>query len=431
MAVSTFGAAAGVVQPYEQIFDASGTWTKPAGVKTVEVTVVGGSSGTNSSMQTCGAGGYYKGLVDVSAATTVPITVGAAGGGASAFGDYVVMGGSQLNSYSMGPRILPGIGSSYAGTFSAGLASYTNSKANGKYFAIYPTGSNVFYGTSPETVTANSASLPITLGSKNQYGVFYSWSGGMNMTSITVMYGGGYYAFFDNATPNVLFSTDAVTWSLYTAPANVYGLAYGLGKWVILTSPSGDASVLTARTTTDFSTWTAGTAFTASSSIVGGLRFFNNHFAFLDQAQGYYGPIMRYSTDGLSFSTVSGTIGYGTNPGQPGYINYDPVNDYYFHVGFGNGGGNGYWYPTITRFRLSAWSAYDVSNLGGQQVASSGYPAPNLLPCSDGKWRMMTYSGSTNFVMYTFTPSSLSWGTSTVVTAGGNYGGLVYQEGAY
>lgn len=102
MAVSTFSAPAGI-QQYEQLFTSSGTWTVPAGVKTCEVTVLGGSDyGSNYGSS---AGGYFRGIVDMTGATSVPVTVGSGGtvsstkGGASSFGNYITAPGGGAGSY--------------------------------------------------------------------------------------------------------------------------------------------------------------------------------------------------------------------------------------------------------------------------------------------------------------------------------------------
>ena len=75
-----------------QVFTSSGTWTRPTGVITVMVEVVGGGGGGggNSSGNTAsgggGAGGYARELLDVSSTASATVTVGAGGSGGSAGG---------------------------------------------------------------------------------------------------------------------------------------------------------------------------------------------------------------------------------------------------------------------------------------------------------------------------------------------------------
>ena len=85
--------------PTIQTFTSSGTWTKPDGCKTVKVTVTGGGGGSatvttnNSSSGGGGAGGTAIKFIDVSAVSSVTVTVGNGGGvsssgGTSSFGAY-------------------------------------------------------------------------------------------------------------------------------------------------------------------------------------------------------------------------------------------------------------------------------------------------------------------------------------------------------
>jgi len=76
----------------QQVFTASGTWTKPSGITKIKVTVTGGGAGggSGSSGNNQGGGGGAGGtaieIIDVSSVSTVSVTVGA-GGGRSASGD--------------------------------------------------------------------------------------------------------------------------------------------------------------------------------------------------------------------------------------------------------------------------------------------------------------------------------------------------------
>ncbi|WP_411848152.1 glycine-rich domain-containing protein [Stutzerimonas balearica] len=109
------------------VYSAPGTyaWAVPAGVSKVRVTVVGGGGGGGMNNASPGApgggeGGTAIGLVDVSGAASVPVTVGAGGlgattngsdggnGGSSSFGPYLSATGGKAGVG--GNAGLPGIG---------------------------------------------------------------------------------------------------------------------------------------------------------------------------------------------------------------------------------------------------------------------------------------------------------------------------------
>ena len=63
-------------------FTSNGTWTMPAGTKSIRVMLVGGGGGGSGHGQSGGAGGYSEKRIDTSSwanGTTVPVTVGGDG----------------------------------------------------------------------------------------------------------------------------------------------------------------------------------------------------------------------------------------------------------------------------------------------------------------------------------------------------------------
>lgn len=90
------------IGPTIQVFTATGTYTRPTGVRRIRVRVVGGggaggaTSGANQGGGGGGGGGYSEELIDASAITTVSVTIGAGGtsagttaGGTTSFGAYL------------------------------------------------------------------------------------------------------------------------------------------------------------------------------------------------------------------------------------------------------------------------------------------------------------------------------------------------------
>jgi len=64
-----------------QTFSASGTWTKPVGIRYIRVQLVGAGGGGGGHGESGGAGGYSEKLIDVRSISSVAVTIGSGGGG--------------------------------------------------------------------------------------------------------------------------------------------------------------------------------------------------------------------------------------------------------------------------------------------------------------------------------------------------------------
>jgi hypothetical protein len=104
-----------------QVITASGTWNKPAGLKRIKVTVVGGGAGgsTNASNSRGGGGAGGASIKTIEAASlgaTESVTVGAGGaagsaGGTSSFGAHCSATGGAALGTTLSNGGLPGVGS--------------------------------------------------------------------------------------------------------------------------------------------------------------------------------------------------------------------------------------------------------------------------------------------------------------------------------
>ena len=106
-----------------QVWTGNGTWSKPQGIRSILVKVVGAGGGGSGYTEAGGAGGHGEVIVDVNNVNSVGVTVGSPGGGAyyngcggngnaSSFGGYVsANGGTGANCHNQYAGGLGGHGS--------------------------------------------------------------------------------------------------------------------------------------------------------------------------------------------------------------------------------------------------------------------------------------------------------------------------------
>jgi hypothetical protein len=89
-----------------QVWTSNGTWTKPSGVASIKVQVVGAGGGGSGYCESAGAGGFSERVLDVTNISSVSVTIGNPGGGTnyagcggagntSSFGSYCSGSGGQ------------------------------------------------------------------------------------------------------------------------------------------------------------------------------------------------------------------------------------------------------------------------------------------------------------------------------------------------
>jgi len=124
-----------------QVFTSSGTWTRPSGIRTVLVKVVGGGGGGGGVSDTSGvfasggggSGGYAYELIDVSSTSSATVTIGAGGAGGAAGNNAGATGATS--SFAALVTATGGVGGGTGGTTAGvpGLGGAGGTGAGGDY----------------------------------------------------------------------------------------------------------------------------------------------------------------------------------------------------------------------------------------------------------------------------------------------------------
>ena len=397
MAISTIGgSSSGGLQQYEQLFTSSGTWTKPAGVKTVEVTVAGGGS------TGVGAGGYVKQIVDVSASSSVAVTVGASGGN-SKFGTInCLTGGTNQGDWYDSSK-----SGSYFFTLTGACVPFRQSTmGNDSSMAygngVYVTVGSESYGGNYHVRSATSTdgytwTAGVDLDMGPNYPANYGWYGiafgagkfvavmgptvyystdGVNWTSTIGIGGTQYYVvtytggkFFVGSGSHLYVSSDGVNWTTsYTGDSGYYGaVAYNGSRYVQVYMNYGNA----AKYSSDGITWSGGYSLTGLSSSShsynrNSLNSFGGYFIFTVATSGY--SYAFYSTDGIVWSQWASV--YGGASGANGRCAVTPTRIYFMNDGTGT-----MYYATSVNGSVTAAGNKGAGTFGqpnGEQILFAG-----------------------------------------------------------
>jgi len=303
MPISYKAVSASTPQQYEQLFTSSGIWTKPDGVKTCEVKIIGGAGGPIAAGSS-GPGGYWHGILDVSNQTTIPITIGAAAttsaiGGASSFGSFIEALGSPAGT--TGGSAVGGVVDKTKTFTDPMMAPYqeviatqdfainqrTIKRVGRRIFAI-PTSNTVamttivFYDMESQLVVTQN--LPATVYAYSTKDANVSYANGVwFITGLTSTSGGG-------SINRLMYSSDGSTWNSVTlsgytgnstyAPDNAspyYGcVTYVNGNYVLSRPHSASATSFLYATTPGGAWSTTGTADTIAH---GAIMFYDSTYS--------------------------------------------------------------------------------------------------------------------------------------------------------
>jgi hypothetical protein len=294
----------------EQIFTSSDIWTKPSGVKTIEVIAAGGGS------TGVGAGAFVKQTMDVSAQTSIPVTVGAAGG-TTKFGTLNLLAGGT----NQGDWFDTGKSGSYFYTVGNGVFGFRQNTVNNEGSmsfgnGIYVTVGTEYYGgeqyaraaiSTDATSWTSTVNMSLGTGYPNAYG----WQG--------VAFGGGKFVALFGAT--AYWSTDGITWNgvlgLPTAGGGQYRISYVGNRWFVGNGENFYGSA-------DGVSWSLVLSTAGGSNAK--VAWNGTYYVIL---MGNYGGQAFRSTDGVSFSAISQSNNPNSSSHQSNMNNFTAFGGYF------------------------------------------------------------------------------------------------------
>jgi len=426
MAVTSFAPAAAGLQPYEQVFTTSGTWTKPIGVKTIELTLVGGGAAGQESVIGGGGGGYVKTIIDVSTVTSAAVTIGAGGtfsttasavgGGTSSFvpntgtSFYVLGGGngtydktgsqgSQYDPTQFGAFGLDS-GNQYSGVTGS---SYTDTAAligygNGKWVMLPFANRGQNYATTQCYYSTNGT----------------TWTPGTNLSTARVFsdvaYGNGIFvAIRPNITPTattVLTSSNGINWTETNVTMAGDKITFANGLFV--TVGRGNDNTGGAWWSTNGTTWTNGTVTrgitgSETSSWCGRPMWDGSKFIQIHN-NGSYHTHTYHSTDGKNWSQVANTGGNG------GFY-LSPYNDAYY--------ANGVYLAAYNGLSSNLWRSTNGTSWTSVNLPASAFIKEFLYAGGIFFAVGWDYNNNNNRLFYS-EDNGLTWSTLSIKDSAGN-----------
>jgi hypothetical protein len=413
MGISVFPAPSGGLQKYSETFYKSGTWTKPSGVKQVNVTCIGGGGGAYGQDTIYawggGAGGYIKTDVDVTGISSASIVIGAGGtstantpfsnvtdGGSTSFGDIVKAYGGQ------------GMGADWALYSTAGSAAASSGRAENIQIKTssfdkmdFVWLKRVLTGSSDATAIhkinlQRSGHYKVAYGagkfvsSNNVNGSITYSSDGITWTNITpldaskttldIIYNGTNFVAAVNGIRNTAYySADGVTWTSTTLPSTNYWTGAVTGNGITIVYDKDGATTASAVSTNGGTSWTA---VTLPVYTYGNIVYANGYF-YLKQATS--SPVYR-STDGVTW-TSAGTMGGSWHMGTLSYY-----NNLYVSAEYMTEAASGNTYYTSTNG--TTWTARNWSSvlLGSSTLVNNvNYYRSNIVLIKDA-WYVTIYN---------------------------------------